>query len=77
VITNDVMVAQRVIYGTDCLAARVAEDGLKAELAKARAARARAARGRARARADAAVKRVNARRQTAKRLRLKVCTPGT
>jgi glycerophosphoryl diester phosphodiesterase len=77
VIANDVIVAQRVVYGIDCPAARLREAGLRAALVKARAARARARKGAPRAKADAAVKSTNAKRQAAKRLRLKVCTPGT
>lgn len=76
VIANDVIVAQRVIHGIDCPAARVREQSLAASLQKARATRARARRGAARAKANAAVKSVNSRRQTAKRARLEVCTPG-
>jgi glycerophosphoryl diester phosphodiesterase len=76
VIANDVIVAQRVVYGVDCPTARTREEGARASLAKARAARARAARGAPRARAGAKVGRANVKRQTAKRLRLKVCTPG-
>ena len=76
VITNDVPVAQQVIYGIDCERARRVEAARVADLATARRARSRA-RGAARARAHATVRRVNAKRQTAKRLRLKVCTPGT
>ena len=75
VIANDVIVAQRVIYGTDCPAARLREAKLRRDLARARARRSRA-RGAAWRRAEAKVKRVNAKRQSAKRLRLKVCTPG-
>lgn len=76
VIANDVIVAQRVIYGIDCPAARLREGKLRASLTKARATRGRARGAAARRRADAAVKRANARRQAAKRTRLKVCTPG-
>jgi glycerophosphoryl diester phosphodiesterase len=76
VITNDVLLAQRAIYGVDCLQARKDEAALRTALAKARRSRS-AARGRsARASAAAAVRRVNKRRQTAKRARLRVCTPG-
>jgi glycerophosphoryl diester phosphodiesterase len=75
VIANDVLVAQDVIYGADCLEARAREASLRAALAKARAQRSRS-RGAARAKANARVKSVNRERQTAKRLRLKVCTPG-
>ena len=76
VITNDVILAQRAIYGTDCPAAREREAAHRGTMLKARTRRSRA-RGAARQVADAAVKRANARRQAAKRLRLKVCTPGT
>jgi glycerophosphoryl diester phosphodiesterase len=75
VITNDVIRAQRVIYEIDCPAARAREASLRQALEKARAKRNRA-RGSARTAANAAVKRVNGQRQTAKRLRLRVCTPG-
>ena len=75
VITNDVPVAQRVIYGVDCPTARSREEAQRRALAKARAQRA-AARGAARTAAAAKVRRVNLARQAAKRLRLKVCTPG-
>ena len=75
VISNDVVVAQRVIYGIDCPGARLREAKLRASLTRARAARSRA-RGTARRTADAKVKRVNVKRQAAKRLRRKVCTPG-
>jgi glycerophosphoryl diester phosphodiesterase len=75
VIVNDVPVAQRVIYGADCPTARSREAAQRTALAKARARRA-AARGKAWTAANAAVKRVNAQRQAAKRLRLRVCTPG-
>ena len=75
VIANDVVVAQRVIYGIDCPAARVREARLRTSMVKARTRRARA-RGAAWRRADASVKRANAKRQAAKRLRRKVCTPG-
>jgi glycerophosphoryl diester phosphodiesterase len=75
VIANDVIVAQRVIYGIDCPAARLREAKLRTSLAKARTARSRA-RGAARTRAHAKVRRANAKRQAAKRTRLKVCTPG-
>ena len=75
VISNDVIVAQRVIYGIDCPAARKRETKLGTSLRKARATRARA-RGAARRRADASVKRVNLKRQAVKRLRRKVCIPG-
>jgi glycerophosphoryl diester phosphodiesterase len=77
VIANDVIVAQRVIYGIDCPAARAREATLRSALTKARAARTRARKGAARVKANAAVKQANTRRQAAKRLRLKVCTPGT
>jgi glycerophosphoryl diester phosphodiesterase len=76
VITNDLIVAERVVYGVDCPAARVREASLRKALAKARSARAHAPSAAARAKADASVKRVNLKRQAAKRLRLKVCTPG-
>jgi hypothetical protein len=76
VISNDVIFAQRAIYEIDCPAAREREASLRASLEKARVRRNRA-RGAARARANVTVKSVNARRQAAKRLRLKVCTPGT
>lgn len=75
VIANDLVVAQRAIYGTDCPAARLREGRLRTSLSKARTARNRA-RGAARVRANAKVTSVNARRQAAKRLRIKVCTPG-
>ena len=75
VITNDVPVAQRVIYGVDCPTARSREAARRRALARARARR-DAARGAARTTAGAKVRRVNLARQTAKRLRLKVCTPG-
>ena len=75
VITNDVLFAQRAIYGTDCPAAREREAGRRASLQKARAKR-NAARGAARVRANATVRKVNLQRQAAKRLRLTVCTPG-
>ena len=75
VIVNDVPVAQRVIYGADCPTARSREAAQRTALAKARARRV-AARGKAWTAANAAVKRVNAQRQAAKRLRLRVCTPG-
>jgi glycerophosphoryl diester phosphodiesterase len=76
VIANDVIVAQRVIHGIDCPAARLREAKLRASLVKARATRARARSAASRARANASVKRANTRRQTAKRARLRVCTPG-
>ena len=76
VITNDVIRAQHVIYEIDCPAARTAENTLRGSLQKARGRRNRA-RGAARRSANATVKSVNASRQKAKRLRLKVCTPGT
>ena len=76
VITNDVIVAQRVIYGVDCPAGRLRESKLRAALLRARRVRDRA-RGAARVRAQASVRRVNGKRQAAKRTRLKVCTPGT
>jgi glycerophosphoryl diester phosphodiesterase len=76
VIANDLIFAQRAIYGLDCPAARLREAKLRASLQKARAKRNRA-RGRARATAQASVVRVNLKRQAAKRLRRKVCTPGT
>jgi glycerophosphoryl diester phosphodiesterase len=66
VITNDVPVAQQVIYGIDCDGARSREAARRSDLTAAR-----------RARAAAGVRRVNLKRQAAKRLRLKVCTPGT
>ena len=75
VIANDVVVAQRVIYGTDCPAARLREAKLRSSLTKARARRNRA-RGAARRTAQTSVVRANVKRQAAKRLRLKVCTPG-
>lgn len=76
VITNDVIVAQRVIYGIDCPAAQAREASLRGALTKARRARARAKSRSAWASASASVRRVNAERQAAKRTRLKVCTPG-
>lgn len=75
VITNDVNVAQRAVYGADCATARSREEARRTALAKARAARA-GKRGDAWRRANAKVKSVNAQRQSAKRLRLRVCTPG-
>ncbi len=75
VIVNDVLAAQDAVYGTDCVAAQRAENTEAGNLKRARRARARA-RGAARAKAAAAVRRVNAERQRAKRLRLKICTPG-
>jgi glycerophosphoryl diester phosphodiesterase len=75
VITNDVILAQRAIYGVDCPTARAREASRRATLEKARAKRNRA-RGAARVKANASVKRANTRRQQAKRLRLRVCTPG-
>ena len=75
VIVNDLIVAQRAIYGTDCPAARLREGRLRTSLSKARIVRNRS-RGAARVRANAKVRSVNARRQAAKRLRTKVCTPG-
>jgi glycerophosphoryl diester phosphodiesterase len=76
VISNDVVVAQQVIYGVDCPAARLREARLRDSLAKARQRRSRARRASSRAAAAASVRRANARRQAAKRTRLKVCTPG-
>jgi glycerophosphoryl diester phosphodiesterase len=76
VITNDVLAAQDAIYGTDCVAAQRAENVEIGNLKRARRARARAKRGEARAKAAADVRRVNLDRQKAKRLRLKICTPG-
>lgn len=76
VIANDVIFAQRAIYGVDCLGAREREARRRTALARARVRRGRA-RGAARAAAHAKVLRVNALRQSAKRLRLRVCTPGT
>lgn len=76
VIANDLIFAQRAIYGTDCPAARLREAKLRSSLAKARVKRNRA-RGAARTSAQAAVVRANRKRQAAKRLRRKVCTPGT
>jgi glycerophosphoryl diester phosphodiesterase len=76
VIVNDVPAAQRAIYGVDCPTARVNEAKQRSALVRARRSRDRA-RGAARARAQAKVRAVNARRQAAKRLRLRVCTPGT
>ena len=76
VIANDVIVAQRVIYGIDCPAAQRREASLRSALTKARQARSRARSKSARAAAAAKVRRVNAERQAAKRTRLKVCTPG-
>jgi hypothetical protein len=76
VIANDVIVAQRVIYGIDCPAAQRAEANQRTALAKARAARSRARTKAARAAAHAKVLSVNKRRQSAKRTRQKVCTPG-
>jgi hypothetical protein len=75
VIVNDVLAAQDAVYGTDCVAAQRAENTEVGNLKRARRARARA-RGAARTRAAAEVRRVNAERQKAKRLRLRVCTPG-
>ena len=75
VITNDVILAQRAIYGVDCPAAHAREAAHRQTMVKARARRSRS-RGAARAAADASVKRANLRRQAAKRLRLRVCTPG-
>jgi hypothetical protein len=75
VITNDVTVAQQVIYGVDCPTARRREDAQRAALAKARRARS-GKRGDAWRAANAKVRSVNAKRQAAKRLRLRVCTPG-
>ena len=75
IITNDVAVAQRVIYGADCEQARAREAAQRKALAKARAARV-GKRGDAWRAANAKVKSVNAKRQAAKRLRLRVCTPG-
>jgi glycerophosphoryl diester phosphodiesterase len=76
VISNDVVVAQRVIYGVDCPDARLQEAKLREALAKARRSRSRARTAASRAKAAASVRKVNARRQAAKRTRLKVCTPG-
>ena len=76
VITNDVIVAQRVIYGRDCPALRVAERSLTVGLARARRARDRARSRRARRAAAEGVRRVNLKRRSTKRMRLKVCTPG-
>jgi len=76
VITNDVILAQRAIYGVDCIQAQKDEGSLRAALTRARRARRAARTKSARDAAAAGVRRVNARRQAAKRMRLKVCTPG-
>jgi glycerophosphoryl diester phosphodiesterase len=75
IITNDLSTTQRVVYGADCATARQREDAQRKALAKARAARV-GKRGDAWRRANAKVKSVNVKRQAAKRLRRKVCTPG-
>ncbi|HEX8052150.1 MAG TPA: glycerophosphodiester phosphodiesterase [Thermoleophilaceae bacterium] len=75
VIANDVIVAQHVIYGVDCPTSRTREASQRKSLARIRKARNRA-RGTNRIRLSAEVKRINGKRQAAKRLRLKVCTPG-
>jgi glycerophosphoryl diester phosphodiesterase len=76
VITNDVLVAERSLYGIDCPTARRQESTLRAALVKARAARARARKGEPRRKADAKVRRVNQKRQAIKRLRRRACGPG-
>ena len=73
VITNDIVVAERVIRGVDCLTARAREANMVRNLRNARLARSRARTRRARRDADAVVKRVNLKRQSLKRVRRRVC----
>ena len=76
VITNDVIVAEQVLRGSDCPTARKREAAATKALAKARSRRSAAKRGPARDRAAAAVRSVNTTRQAAKRARIRACGPA-